>query len=136
MPTEEGLLWDEESLDIFDSKPHTPSNTAEDVFSFSHDFPDFDFGERLHEPPSPLRSQPVWIPDNSRTRIASSPPTRDASPRTRSRLLGGPPSNIYPPPEKIGNLQVPAFTTKINYTEVPLRRTEGRDLPLLERPDL
>ena len=48
----------------------------------------------------------------------------DISPRTQ-RLLGGPPSNIYPPPEKIGNLQVPAFTTKIDYSEVPLRRTQG-----------
>jgi len=47
------------------------------------------------------------------------------SPRTQ-RLLGGPPSNIYPPPEKIGNLQVPAFTTKIDYSEVPLRRTAGQ----------
>ena len=39
------------------------------------------------------------------------------------KALGGPPSNIYGPPEKIGNLQVPAFTTKIDYSGVPLRKT-------------
>lgn len=47
----------------------------------------------------------------------------DTSPRNQKPSWGGPPSNIYTPPEKIGNLQVPAFTTKINYAEVPLRKT-------------
>ena len=37
--------------------------------------------------------------------------------------LGGPPSNIYGPPEKKGNLRVPAFTTKIDYSGVSLRKT-------------
>ena len=43
------------------------------------------------------------------------------------RNLGGPPSNIYPPPEKIGNLQVPAFTTKVNYCDVPLKKTDTNE---------
>eukprot|EP01094_Clydonella_sp_ATCC50884_P017906 TRINITY_DN3203_c0_g5_i1.p1 TRINITY_DN3203_c0_g5~~TRINITY_DN3203_c0_g5_i1.p1 ORF type:complete len:599 (+),score=185.91 TRINITY_DN3203_c0_g5_i1:74-1870(+) len=40
--------------------------------------------------------------------------------------FGGPPSDIYTPPEKIGNRQVPAFKEKVNFAEVRLNKTEGR----------
>ena len=43
----------------------------------------------------------------------------------RQYSLGGPPSNIYTPPTKIGNLAVPAFTHKIDFSEIELRKTEG-----------
>lgn len=63
---------------------------------------------------SPSPSINTWNLDTAtQYKPASSPP----------RNLGGPPSNIYPPPEKIGNLQVPAFTTKINYSEIELKKT-------------
>ena len=39
------------------------------------------------------------------------------------RGLGGPPSNIYTPPTKIGNLRVKAFTSKIDLSEIELRKT-------------
>lgn len=39
----------------------------------------------------------------------------------QKKTLGGPPNNIYPPPEKIGNLHVPAFTTKVNLADISLR---------------
>lgn len=43
------------------------------------------------------------------------------------RGWGGPPSNIYTPPTKIGNLRVKAFTSKIDLSEIELRKT-GRIL--------
>mmetsp|Transcript_15616 Transcript_15616/g.61030 ORF Transcript_15616/g.61030 Transcript_15616/m.61030 type:complete len:479 (-) Transcript_15616:428-1864(-) len=50
-----------------------------------------------------------------------------SSPSTARSGLGGPPSNIYTPPTKIGNLPVKAFTSKIDLSEIELRKT-GRVL--------
>ena len=54
--------------------------------------------------------------DNDGIEILNSPPKK-------IKTFGGPPSNIYTPPEKIGNLQVPAFTTKIDYSVIELKKT-------------
>lgn len=63
----------------------------------------------------------INIPGSINTRPV---PQLSTSPEGKAnRQLGGPPSNIYTPPEKIGNLQVPAFTTKINYSDIALKKT-------------
>src|SRR3990167_5110780 len=42
--------------------------------------------------------------------------SEEAPVQNQTYLYGGPPSNIYSPPTKIGNLQVPAFTTKVDFS--------------------
>ena len=114
------------------------NKSSDELFQFSDSFPDtlFDmtnsFGNEDESALSPLPMTDSPILSEEPSRVV---PVESDSPRTRSRSipLGGPPSNIYPPPAKIGNLQVPAFTSKVNYADVPLRRTEIRDMPPLER---
>merc|ERR1712137_318039 len=111
-----GLLWDARES----APPVKPANYPTDQFDFSF-----------------LPPAPIAINDENALPSESDLPnqtttSREYSPRNsknNNKLLGGPPSNIYPPPAKIGNLQVPAFTSKVNYAEVPLRRTESRDFP-------
>ena len=119
-------------MDLFSNK------SEEELFQFADSFTDelFDMSRSFPPPEEDSALSPLAMTDSpimQESRII--PITEGDSPRTRNRSLplGGPPSNIYPPPAKIGNLQVPAFTSKVNYADVPLRRTESRDMPPLER---
>lgn len=129
---EQLLLEDEADIDNHSSKV---LNSNDDLFHRKNSPtspPPINTDELSWQPSSPSGDVEMITPPSRRRvtpRNSSSNPITvedvDISPRTQ-RMLGGPPSNIYPPPEKIGNLQVPAFTTKVDYSEVPLRRTEGR----------
>lgn len=83
--------------------------------------------DMLVESPNIPQSSPMYMNDGT---PSPHPPTpMSAHDRVvgqglpEQRAWGGPPSNIYTPPTKIGNLHVPAFTSKVDFSEIELRKT-------------
>lgn len=60
--------------------------------------------------------------DGSDAGMSPHPDEMQVQEHTHPRF-GGPPSDIYTPPEKIGNRQVAAFTEKVNFAAIQLNKT-------------
>ena len=50
---------------------------------------------------------------------------------SRNPRWGGPPSDVYEPPNKIGNALLPAFTTKLDFSTLPLNLKPTDSYPQL-----